>query len=171
MSVRVRPRALIGVALVAAIAGCASSFSGAKLVPGKSTIAEVEAAMGQPAARIKLPGGDTLWQYPRGSAARQTFAVRIGPDGVVREVSQVRTIQNLGKIKIGGSTADDVRTILGPPDRITPMRNIQRDVWEYSMYEDTRAVIVYIQLDSSGRVREILQVDDPAFMNLGGPSM
>ena len=71
--------------------------------------------------------------------------------------------------KLGGSTADDVRTILGPPDRITPMRNIQRDVWEYSMYEDTRAVIVYVQLDSSGRVREVFQVDDPAFMNLGGP--
>lgn len=165
-----RPRAVVGTVLAAAVAACAS-FSGANLVPGKSTPAEVEATMGQPAARIKLPGGDTLWQYPRGSAARQTFTVRIGADGVVREVSQIRTIQNVGKIEIGKSTADDVRTILGPPDRITPMRNIQRDVWEYSMFQDTRAVIVYVQLDSSQRVREVLQVDDPAFMNLGAPSM
>ena len=82
--------------------------------------------MGPPANRIKLAGGDTVLQYPRGSAARETFAVRIGPDGVVREVSQIRTIENVGKIKIGGSSADDVRAILGPPDRVTPMRNLQR---------------------------------------------
>ena len=171
MSLCVRPRAVLGTVLAAALAACATTFSGANLVPGKSTATEVEATMGQPAARIKLPGGDTLWQYPRGSAARQTFAVRIGADGIVREVSQIRTIENVGKIQIGRSTADDVRTLLGPPDRITPMRNIQRDVWEYSMFQDTRAVIVYLQLDASGRVREVLQVDDPAFINLGGPSM
>jgi hypothetical protein len=166
VSLRVRPRALVGMALVSAVAACAT-FSGANLVPGKSTATEVEATMGQPAARIKLPGGDTLWQYPRGSAARQTFAVRIGADGVVREVSQIRTIQNLAKLEIGKSTPDDVRGILGPPDRVTAMTRIQRTVWEYDMYQDTRAIIVYVQFDPSGRVREVLQVDDPAFQSLG----
>jgi outer membrane protein assembly factor BamE (lipoprotein component of BamABCDE complex) len=161
---------LLAAAMVVIAAGCAS-YGGSNLVPGKSTAAEVEASMGKPADRINLPGGDSVWYYPRGSAARQTFAVRLGPNGVVRDVSQIRTIQNLAKLEIGKSTRDDVKAILGSPDRITTMTRIQRTVWDYDMYEDTRAVIVYVQFDPAGRVREVLQVDDPAFQNLGAPSM
>ena len=154
---------------IAALVGCAAV--GANLVPGKSTAADVEREMGKPAERIDVAGGDSIWFYPRGSAARQTFAVRLGPNGVVREVSQVRTIQNLARIVIGKSTPDDVKAILGPPDKISTLPRIQRTVWEYSMFQDTRAVIVYVQFDPAGRVREVLQVDDPAFVDLGTAGM
>jgi hypothetical protein len=148
---------------VAIVAGCAST--GARLVPGKSTAADVEREMGRPAERIGLKGGESVWFYPRGSAARQTFAVRLGADGVVREVSQVRTMQNLAKLESGKSTVDDVQQLLGPPDRITTNPRIQRTVWQYNMFEDTRAVIVYVQLDPAGKVREVFQTDDPAFVS------
>jgi len=165
MMSRNRSRLLV-VSLVAIAAGCAS-YSGSNLVPGKSTAAEVEATMGNPADRIGAPGGDSVWYYPRGLTARQTFAVRLGADGVVREVSQVRTLENIAKLQIGRSTPDDVRAVLGPPDKIWPMRRIERDVWEYTMYEDTRAIIVYVQIDPAGRVREVFQVRDPFYDSRG----
>jgi hypothetical protein len=165
MMIRTRSCLLVA-SLVAIAAGCAS-YSGSNLVPGKSTAAEVEVTMGKPADRIGAPGGDSVWYYPRGLTARQTFAVRLGADGVVREVSQVRTLANLGKLQIGQSTPADVRAVLGPPDKIWPMRRIERDVWEYTMYEDTLAIIVYVQIDPAGRVREVFQVRDPFYDSRG----
>src|SRR5215831_18182579 len=137
--------------LAAALAACASYYSGAGLVPGKSTSAEVEAAMGKPAEIVNLGGGEALWQYPR------------GPDGRVREVSQVLSMQNLTHLRPGESTPEDARRVLGPPFRIVPMTRLQRDVWEYYMYEDVRPIIVYLQFDSSQRLREVLRIDDPSF--------
>jgi len=149
--------------LAAALAACASYYSGSGLVPGKSTSAEVEAAMGKPAEIVNLGGGEALWQYPRGPAGRETFVVHIGPDGRVREVSQVLSMQNLAHLRPGESTPEDARRVLGPPFRIVPMTRLQRDVWEYYMYEDVRPIIVYLQFDSSQRLREVLRIDDPSF--------
>jgi hypothetical protein len=98
--------------LAVAISACASYYSGAGLIPGKSASAEVEAAMGSPPAIVTLGGGEALWQYPRRPAGRETFAVRIGPDGRVREVSQVLSMQNLARLPPGESTPDDARRVL-----------------------------------------------------------
>jgi hypothetical protein len=149
---------------IAVVAGCAST--GADLVPGKSTTADVEREMGRPADRLTVAGGDSLWYYPRGMA-RATYAVRVGADGVVRDVSQLLTMANLAKLEPGKSTAGDVKAILGPPFRITPMPRIQREVWEYYMFRDTRAKITYVQIDPSGRVREVLEIDDPFYESRG----
>jgi hypothetical protein len=100
-------RALVlSATIVVLSAGCAGYYSGSTLVPGRSAAAEVEATMGTPTERVKLPGGDTLWFYPRGPYGRQTYAVRVGADGLVREVSQVLTMQNLAKLRIGQLTPD-----------------------------------------------------------------
>jgi hypothetical protein len=149
---------------IAVVAGCAST--GADLVPGKSTTADVEREMGRPADRLTVAGGDTVWYYPRGMA-RTTYAVRVGADGLVRDVSQLLTMANLAKLEPGKSTASDVKAILGPPFRITPMPRIQREVWEYYMFRDTRAKITYVQIDPSGRVREVLEIDDPFYESRG----
>src|SRR5262245_8426744 len=144
-----------------AVAGCAGFYSGANLVPGASTGADVVAAMGQPAEIIELRGGESLWEYPRG-LGRQTYAVRLAPDGRVRSVSQVLTLQNLARLVPGQSTPADAKLVLGPPFRTTEMARRQRDVWEYYLYEDTRPVIVYLQFDRGGRLREVLRIDDPS---------
>jgi len=156
----------INVALLAAVSACAS-YNGRNLVPGKSTAAEVEASMGKPAEVVTLTGGDALWQYPRGPAGRQTYAVRLGPDNVVREVSQVLTMQNLAQLAPGKSTPEDAKRVLGPPFSIVPMTRLGRDVWEYYMYDDTRPIIVYLQFDSDRRLREVLRVDATAFRSRG----
>jgi hypothetical protein len=111
-----------------AITSCAST--GSNLVLGKSTTADVERELGRPAERVDVAGGDSVWFYPRG-LARSTQAVRVGPDGVVREVSQVLTPENFG-IELGKSTAADVKAILGPPFTISSLRRSQREVWEPS---------------------------------------
>ena len=155
-------KAWVSLALVAAVSACAS-YSGRNLVPGKSTAAEVEATMGKPAELVSLGGGEVLWQYPRGPAGRQTYVVRVGPDDVVREVSQVLTMQNLARLVPGESTPEDARRVLGPPFSIVPMTRLKRDVWEYYMYEDTRPIIVYLQFDSDRRLREVLRIDALSF--------
>jgi hypothetical protein len=152
--------------VVAAIAAGCATFGLGRLEPGKSTAADVEAKMGRPAERINLPGGDSVWHYPRGQA-RQTFSVRIGQDGVVRDVSQVLTMENLAKLQPRRSTMDDVRALLGPPFGVTANRRLERDMWEYYMYEDQRPIIVVIQFDPTKRVREILRLDDPAYQGKG----
>jgi len=149
---------------VAAIAGCAST--GADLVPGKSTTADVEREMGKPAERIGAAGGDTVWYYPRG-LARTTYAVRIGANGVVRDVSQVLTQANLAKLQIGKSTKEDVKAILGPPFSVYQLPRVQREGWEYYMFQDTRPKVTYVQFDPSGRVSEVMQIDDPFYQSRG----
>jgi hypothetical protein len=151
--------ALTTVAAALAAAGCAGYYSGSTLKPGVSTAADVEATMGHPAERIALRSGDSLWEYPRGPEGRQTYSVRVGRDGVVRRVSQVLTIENLAKLRVGQSTPASVERILGPPVQVSENHREQRAVWEYDMYADTRPVIVYVQFDPQGLLREVLQVN------------
>jgi hypothetical protein len=158
-------RLILLIITAAAAAGCAS-FGIGRVVPGKSTAADVEAKMGKPAERINLPGGESIWHYPRGQA-RQTFAVRVGQDGIVRDVSQVLTMQNLAKVQARKSTTDDVRALLGPPFGVSSNRRLERELWEYYMYEDQRPIIVVVQFDSTKRVREILRLDDPSYESRG----
>jgi hypothetical protein len=153
--------------IAAALAAGCASFGVGRIVPGKSTAADVEAKMGRPAERISLPGGDSVWHYPRGQA-RQTFSVRVGQDGIVRDVSQVLTMQNLAKVEARKSTADDVRALLGPPLMVSSNPRLERELWEYYMYEDQRPIIVVVQFDSTKRVREILRLDDPSYEGKGG---
>src|SRR5450759_815116 len=75
------------------ISGCAS-YSGSSLVAGKSTAAEVEALMGQPADRVEKPGGGSALYYPRGPFGRETYVVSLGADGKVQAVEQRLTDAN-----------------------------------------------------------------------------
>ena len=68
-----RPLALLLAAL--ALAGCAS-FEGASLVPGRSSAAEVEAAMGPAADKLTTAGGETVYYYPRLPWGYATYAAR-----------------------------------------------------------------------------------------------
>src|SRR5215470_14836896 len=131
--------------LAAALAACASYYSGAGLVPGKSTSAEVEAAMGRPPEIVNLGGGEALWQYPRGPAGRETFVVRIGPDGRVREVSQVLSMQNLAHLRPGESTPEVALRVLVLPVRFVPMTLLQGYCWQNYMYQDVRPIILFLQ--------------------------
>jgi outer membrane protein assembly factor BamE (lipoprotein component of BamABCDE complex) len=149
--------ALIFAALLAT--GCAG-YSGSDLIAGKSTVAEVQASMGVPAEKLALPGGDSVWYYPRGPQGRHTFAVTLGPDGVLRGIDQRLTMANVAKLVQGRSTAKEVRELLGPPPTVRPFPRLQRYVWIYPMQlvEDRR--ILWVQFSSDDIAREIIETHD-----------
>ena len=143
-------------------AGCVS-YDGRGLVPGKSTAADVERVMGPPAEKIATAGGDSTWFYPHAPAGRDTYAVRIGPDGAVRAVEQRLTEANMAKLVAGTSTVKQVREIFGPPNRIFRMERQQREAWEYLYYNVIQVpFVLYVQASADGIVREVLTLRDPS---------
>jgi len=141
------------------ISGCAS-YSGSSLVAGKSTAAEVEALMGQPAERIAKPGGGNVFYYPRGPAGRETYAVVIGADGKVAAVEQRLTDANIAKLVTGTTTTGQVRELFGPPSRTTHLARQQRDVWEYPMDNITMPTVLIVQFSNDSVVREVFKMKD-----------
>ncbi len=142
------------------LAGCAS-YSGRGLVPGQSTVRDVEALMGVPADRRTDVNGDTVLYYPRGPEGMHTYAARVSPGGVLKSIEQLLTVENLKKLVPGVTTADQVREHFGPPRRFTRLERQQRDVWEYYMYGwEPEPHFLYVQLSSDGIVREVLLLKD-----------
>lgn len=149
--------ALAGVAALAA--GCAS-YDGRTLQPGKSTAAEVEATMGRPAEKLER-GGESIWWYPRGPMGFHSYAVRIGPDGVLREIEQRLTEENVRRLSVGTSTRQDVRELLGPPFDVQTLPRLKREVWEYQFLDVVFRWKLWVQFSDDGVVREVLQMRHP----------
>ena len=151
-------RILGALAAVVLAAGCAS-FSGSGLTPGKSTRAEVEAAMGRPAAADAKPNGETYLYFSRLPLGRKMYLAKIGPDGVLRSIDQTLTKENLAKVK-EDMTQAQVRELLGPTWRSVDMKRLEREVWEYpwQLVEERR--IFWVQFSRDGKVRETIEMHD-----------
>jgi len=157
-----------GIAGLLLLHGCAS-YDGRGLVPGKSTASEAEQLMGPPAEKISAPGGESVWFYPRNPEGRHTYALRLGPDGVLRAIEQRLTVANMEKITAGKSTARDVRALFGPPNRVTHLPIQKREVWEYRMYNQIEFPYnLFVQYSDDGVVREVLFLRDPS-MDMPSP--
>jgi hypothetical protein len=150
----------IATCLAAAFLSACASYSGSSLVAGKSTAAEVEALMGQPAERTEKPGGGSVLYYPRGPAGRETYAVSIGADGKVQAVEQRLTDANIAKLVLGTTTAREVRELFGPPATTTRFPRLQRDVWEYHMDPISMPYLLLVQFSYDGTVREAFKIKD-----------
>ena len=69
--------------------------------------------------------------------------------------------EDLAKLRVGQTTSDEVRALLGPPRRVTRFDRMDRDVWEYRRYNDpTDDRLVAVQFSSDGVVREVLVLKD-----------
>ena len=156
-----------GLALAAALAGCAG-YDGGNLLPGQSTGAEVEKAMGQPAERRSGANGETVLWFPRLPYGRASYAARIGADGRLIAVEQRLTRENFETLKPGVSRASDVRDVLGPPHRIDNFPRHQRDAWSYPAQEVV-AMLIVVQISPDDVVREAYMVNDPAVQAMDGP--
>jgi hypothetical protein len=86
-------------------------------MPGQSTEADVRAQMGAPTDTRSDPGGDRIWEYAKGPEGYYTYMVRMGPDGRVKEVTQVLTEERLARIVPGKTTRSEVRQLLGRPSQ------------------------------------------------------
>ena len=147
------------VPVAALIAGCAS-YSGSGLVPGQSTMEDVEAVRGRPTlVREGADGGKTLW-YPRLPLGRESFAARIDRDGTLVSLDQRLTAQNIARLRPNQSTADDVLDILGPPFRVYQYPHMQREAWEYQLRTPPSNTSLYVQLSPDRVVREVFQLQD-----------
>jgi len=144
------------------VIGCAS-FSGSSLVPGKSTEADIRALMGPPDETIKLDSGDTEWFYTR-PAARQTYAIVVGPDGRFRASEQRLDRTYIDRIRRDSWNMKDIRALLGPPDQVTRFERLQRDVWTYRWLDYSDKRLLHVQFSYDGVVREVLDMLDPAYI-------
>ena len=154
---------MIAVAVVLLGAGCAGTDAGSRLVPGQSTAAEVEQAMGKVAERMPGPDGESVLWFPSQPYGRVSYAARIGKDGKLVSVEQRLTPEYLAHIQPGKSTKDEVRAILGPPWRIDPFPRMQREAWTYAAQGMNPQQYV-VQFSNDGIVRERFSIDDPDFV-------
>ena len=141
------------------LSGCAS-FDGHTLVPGKATAAEVTALMGVPEMELKRPNGDTWLYFPRHPYGRATFVAAIGSDGVLRNIEQRLTEQNIHRIS-EGMRREEVSELLGPPREVSRLPRQQREVWEYPWrFAVTEMRILWVQFSDDGVVREVIEMHD-----------
>jgi hypothetical protein len=101
-------------ALVSCCALLGACATGHSLVPGVATEAEVRAAMGTP-GDVHARNGDRILEYARGAEGFHTYMVRLGPDGKMKQVTQVLTEEQLARIVPGRTTLAEVRQLLGRP--------------------------------------------------------
>jgi hypothetical protein len=155
------PTIRFALAFVAMLLSACAGLVGPGLEPGRTKAAEIQASLGEPALRTRLAGGDTMWYYPRQPIGRQTYGLRIAPDGTLRSVEQLLTEENARKLASGGATRDSVRELLGPPWRQVRDDRNQREVWEYAMFNDQQwPYFLYAQFSADGVLREIYKLKD-----------
>lgn len=156
--------------LTTALSGCVS-FSGAGLVPGQATEADVVAKMGRPAQSVRRPDGSQALYFSRLPYGRQIFLATIGPEGRLKGIEPTLDYEHIKRIKAGVSTAAEVREILGPPDTASkaPFKNV--DVWEYpwQLGEDRR--LLWVSISPDGIVREVTDIHDHGYDEPTGADM
>ena len=157
---------IIALAVVLLGSGCAG-YDGGNLVPGKSTGAEVEKSMGPSADKRAGADGETVLWFPRLPYGRVSYAARIGKDDKLIAVEQRLTRENLGKLKPGVSRENDVRDLLGPPQRIDRFPFKQVDAWTYQA-QGIEPQVMVVELSKDGVVRSVYMFDDPAMRSLDG---
>ncbi len=155
-------RSVLLVACAVLAAGGCASFDGRGLVPGSSTGAQVEALMGSPAERLAKPDGSSVLYYPRNPMGRQSYAVTLGPDGVMRGIDQRLTLANINKLIAGTTTSKEVRELFGPPYpyTVTHLPLMQREVWEYKWLEIDDKRVLWVQFSNDGILREAMNSHD-----------
>ena len=145
--------------LIAVLTGCAARA----LVPGQSTLTEVESQWGKPAEVRPGPAGETVYYYPQLPWGYATYAARIGADGRLVAMEQRLTPENIARLKPGVSRADDVRDLLGPPfePMKAPLR--EREIWTYPMRFPGAPIPRWFlaQFSPDGVLRETWTIDDP----------
>jgi hypothetical protein len=145
--------------ILALAAGCAS-YSGAGLVPGRSMIEDVRAAMGEPTTVRQLADGDQVLWYSKLPYGRESYAARIAPDGTLVSLEQRLTAENIAKLRPNESVADDVLDILGPPSRRFKFPFKDRESWEYQLRTSPDLQTLYVEFSPDNVVRAVYQLHD-----------
>ena len=148
--------------LALVLAGCAALSP--SIPPGASK-ADVEAALGKPVDVVNAPGGEVVWQYPRGPIGQTTYMVAFGADGRAKGLTQALTWENFARIR-PGMTRDEVRLALGRPGGTVTYHNLAEEVWSYRYQIPVSTNRIFnVHFDAAtGRVRSTSDQDDPLFI-------
>ncbi len=161
---------MIGI-LSLALAGCAS-YDGASLRAGAGS-EEIRAAMGMPATVWPEADGGATWEYPRGPMGLETYMVRVDAQGRLRDRRQVLNAETFARLEPGVTTREEVRRLLGTPQRETVFARRKETVWDYRYLEPVSgyAHAFHVMLDERGVVRGSgSTVDDSRFL-MSGPGL
>jgi outer membrane protein assembly factor BamE (lipoprotein component of BamABCDE complex) len=143
------------------LAGCAALSP--SIPPGASK-ADVEAALGKPVDVVNAPGGEVVWQYPRGPLGQTTYMVAFAADGRAKGLTQALTWDNFTRIQ-PGMTRDEVRLALGRPGGTVVYRNLGEEVWSYRYQLPVSTNRIFnVHFDAAtARVRSTSDQEDPLF--------
>jgi len=142
---------------IAALAGCASPRS---FAPG-SSIVDVRARAGTPTDIRFDRNGDELWEYAQGPEGFETWLVRIGVDGKVKDVSQILTDEQLMKIVPGTMTKADAKNLLGRPsdESFTGAGTVWS--WRFKRYGGSPGYLT-VRFNPDNTVYERIAIMDPS---------
>jgi hypothetical protein len=130
--------ALLAAVFAISLSGCAQLFR--QPPPAGASLAEVTAALGQPAAA-----------YPE-------------PDGGLLSYEQVLTSENFGKVKVDHWTKDDILRHFGRPAEISSVHYHNYEVWSYRYKEaGVWNSMMSVHFDQQGVVRQMLNGPDPMY--------
>ena len=156
-------------AMACALAGC-STFGEGIVIPGKSTPQEVEASLGRPTQRIDLASGSTNFYYSMQPFGRETYAVRFSRDRVATAIEPLMTAENFARLRVGDTTAQATRELLGPPYGLERLARQSRDSWEYWTRLDAVPTRVWLQFSDDAILREVVKWDEsPPLSACGTP--
>jgi len=77
-------------------------------------------------------------------------------------LTEENIFQNIDRIKVGQTTREEVRNLLGNPEKVLEFQNQQREVWDYPYGREPRRMILSVQYSRDGIARELLNMTDPA---------
>jgi hypothetical protein len=146
--------ALLLLAGAGLLGGCATPRS---LVPGQSTEADVHRRLGSPTDTRIDRNGERIWEYATGPEGFETYHVRFGADGKVKEVTQVLSEEQLEKVVPGSTNQADVRLLLGRPmDETTYMPGLTW-TWRYMRIGSIPGWLI-VTFNPDGTVRDRIAV-------------
>lgn len=152
----------IATCALALLAGCATP---AQLRPG-SPAADVQ-AVGRPSAAYTLPEGRRL-EFTMGPFQQETFMVDLAADGSVRQVRQVRTMENFARLQVGKDTRETVLHEFGQPWRVETYTLSRLTAWMYPFIEGGFfPSMMAVHFDQSGVVQLVQNGPDPRFQGGG----
>ena len=138
--------------LIAALLPACDGFNLKALKPGVSSALEVRDRMGPPSMEWKDADGTLTWEYSRTPEGMVNYMIVIGADNVLREVRQVLTEENFGKVKAGMSK-EEVRRLLGKPAHELYFPLKKEHVWDWKTKSETSMDWFFnVHFDEDGRV-------------------
>ena len=136
-----------GVALVAALLGCATPKPD-RVQPGQAE-PELLAAMGAPTGRYPLVDGTQRLEFAQGPLGVRTWMVDLDAQGKVLRIRQVMDSHYFDQVQDGMSRDALLRLLGRPASRQGEWQNRETWSWRYANYD---CLWVRVTLDASGKV-------------------